>query len=360
MNAEFWNSRTYHSSDDQEIITLFNKLSNSHRSLEFWRWRFKENPYSEQAILSLGCSNKTGKIVGQYAVMPLRLNFLGKPILACQSVDTLVSPEFQGQKMFTKTANHCYSQCVQKQVRAVYGFPNRNSYPGFMRNLGWRKISYLKKYYIRLNIKKKLKSFMKVEFFATLFNEIYTLILKLRFSFLRLILKKKIATAKVLKFTASSSIPDGYESLWNVIKNYQVLSIWKDAAYLRWRYEQNPRHIFDYFYLKRNNEILAFAVAHSKKDTVSICEFMVLNNNVLKGKLLLNEMQSYYVNKGKKCLIFVGLDLGYFQTIFRKFEDDPAFGFNFCGRVFEVKDELNDFFPFPFNWTVTYGDVDAL
>jgi hypothetical protein len=78
-----------------------------------------------------------GRIVGQYVVMPTRLRVGGERVEGAQSLDTMVHPDYRGQGMFVKLANACYELAASRGVEVLYGFPNVNSYPGFVRQLNW-------------------------------------------------------------------------------------------------------------------------------------------------------------------------------------------------------------------------------
>lgn len=79
-----------------------------------------------------------GAIVASYTVFPSIVYIRGAPTLIAQSGDTMTAPEFSGRGLFTKLALLTYELCRQKGVCYVFGFPNRNSAPGFFRKLRWR------------------------------------------------------------------------------------------------------------------------------------------------------------------------------------------------------------------------------
>jgi len=360
MDVKLWHVRNYQEGDEQEIVELFRYVF--HRpalgkgTLRHWEWKFKINPYAKQVLATLACINSSEKIIGQFTVMPLKLNFMGEAIPACLAVDAMVHPSFQRQGIFGETARRCYNRCVENELRGVYGFPNKLAYPGHIK-LQWKKIGYLNCYIMRLNIRHILQRLLKFWLPVAILSTIYKGILKIRIALSRIILR--LRTEEPARIIVSNSCPKGYESLWNAIRSYEVLSVWKDSDYISWRYEQNPDNKFDFIYLSKNEEIKAFSVVLAEKEEAVIYEFLVRDKDVLIGRLLLLEMLSYYLKQGKNILIFSGMDSGYFRQVFRGFEDVSSFKDVFCGKVFEKEDPLNEFFSLPFNWTVTYGDLDA-
>jgi GNAT superfamily N-acetyltransferase len=79
----------------------------------------------------------SGNMVGQYALMPTQLSLGGEIVLGAQSVDTMTHPEYRNQGMFAELAGSCMELAASRGIRVLYGFPNQNSYPGFVQKLNW-------------------------------------------------------------------------------------------------------------------------------------------------------------------------------------------------------------------------------
>lgn len=90
-----------------------------------------------------GCSShaalaESGETVAAlYATVPCRFQLNGQTVLAAQSLDTMVDSRFRGAGLFTKLANIVNKNMEDSGVCFVYGFPNGNSYSGFVRKLQW-------------------------------------------------------------------------------------------------------------------------------------------------------------------------------------------------------------------------------
>ena len=65
------------------------------------------------------------------------LNFYSKKELICLSLNTLTAPKFQGRGLFIKMAIETYNDCFKENIKYIIGFPNPNSYPGFVRKLNF-------------------------------------------------------------------------------------------------------------------------------------------------------------------------------------------------------------------------------
>lgn len=69
-------------------------------------------------------------------------------IRACQSADTMTDPDYRGEGLFTKLARMTYLEAQKQGIQLIFGFPNENSYPGFIK-LGWQFNGYLNQYHKR-------------------------------------------------------------------------------------------------------------------------------------------------------------------------------------------------------------------
>jgi GNAT superfamily N-acetyltransferase len=52
-------------------------------------------------------------------------------------MDTMTHPDFRGRGVFVALARACIEIAAARGIRVLYGFPNDQSYPGFVRRLEW-------------------------------------------------------------------------------------------------------------------------------------------------------------------------------------------------------------------------------
>jgi hypothetical protein len=79
----------------------------------------------------------TNEIAAYYGVFPTLLSYNGNTYLVAQSGDTMTHPKHQKKGLFVKLANLTFQFCNENGIELIFGFPNENSYPGFVRNLGF-------------------------------------------------------------------------------------------------------------------------------------------------------------------------------------------------------------------------------
>lgn len=78
------------------------------------------------------------KAAAFYGVFPVRLILNNAEVLAAQSGDTMTHPNHRGKGLFVALAQKTYAVAAEEGIQLVFGFPNRNSYPGFVKKLDWQ------------------------------------------------------------------------------------------------------------------------------------------------------------------------------------------------------------------------------
>jgi len=140
-----WCNRPYHEGDEHGILALrraaFGNLDPVRLLMSTWRWQFRDNPAGAPFIRLAECR---GRVVAQYAVIPMRVSVDGTERTLAFSCDTMTHPAFQRRGLFSLLAGAVYRDMEEQAgIRGVFGFPNRASMPGFVKNLGWRPIASL-------------------------------------------------------------------------------------------------------------------------------------------------------------------------------------------------------------------------
>jgi hypothetical protein len=84
--------RRYQPGDEDQIIQLFHRVFGKERSLDHWRWKFQENPEGTHICLAV---TDAGRIVGQYAGMPVRVVVEGRRHIFSQVIDSMVDRDYR-------------------------------------------------------------------------------------------------------------------------------------------------------------------------------------------------------------------------------------------------------------------------
>lgn len=100
-----------------------------------WEWAYLQNPFGTPLVSIALCD---GKVVGHYAVIPMNLENNSSCISGFLSMTTMVAVDFRRHRLFQRLAEMVYERINKTGLPSiVFGFPNDNSAPGFIKRLGW-------------------------------------------------------------------------------------------------------------------------------------------------------------------------------------------------------------------------------
>jgi GNAT superfamily N-acetyltransferase len=353
-DAGDWRLVRYREGDEKDILALFTNVFHRPRSREHWQWQFRDNPYGGP-FATTARRTSDDAVIGIYSVTPMRLNYVGRPVPACQSVDTAVHPDHRGQRIFERTASDCYAWAASTGIEAIIGFPNSISYPGLVRTLGWKRVLFPTQYKMRLRIGDELGRRTGVSFMPAIVDAARGHWIR-RWLALRHSAFARLAGPGI-RYSESASVPPGYEALWNVWRAQEVISVWKDTEYLTWRYDGNPDHRFTYHSLERAGELVAMAITVEIGLASSVCEFFVRGRDVALGRLLASELCRHAIAHDRTAVSFLAHDAGFFEDAFEGFARRRSYANVLCALAFR-EGPLAEDLPHANQWTITFGDGD--
>ncbi|MDP4602270.1 MAG: GNAT family N-acetyltransferase [Schleiferiaceae bacterium] len=105
----------------------------------FTEINFQEKYFQDGALNAVGmlALDPNGQPAAYYGVFKCTLVFDGTTYLAAQSGDTMTHPNHQKRGLFTLLARAVFEECKKQSIALVFGFPNAQSYPGFVHKLNW-------------------------------------------------------------------------------------------------------------------------------------------------------------------------------------------------------------------------------
>ncbi|PBQ31148.1 hypothetical protein CNR22_05005 [Sphingobacteriaceae bacterium] len=155
-----------------QLVSLYRESFNSKVSVDFLKKKFDTAAFGSAYIGFLALDNKTDEPAGYYGVFPLLAQIEGKEILVAQSGDTMTHPKHQGKGLFTELAKKTYILAQEQGIKFVFGFPNKNSFPGFKKKLNWQFYSDINNYTIKTGVLPFDKLAKKISFLKPL-HEIF-------------------------------------------------------------------------------------------------------------------------------------------------------------------------------------------
>jgi hypothetical protein len=126
-------------SDDNiiNLICLYKKCFNVKVTLKELNRKYATE-YTGIKHVGYLCFAENNSIAGYYGVFPCIIKTKDARLVGAQSGDTMTHPDHQGKGLFTGLAKKTYELSKELQIKFVFGFPNQNSYPGFIKKLNWK------------------------------------------------------------------------------------------------------------------------------------------------------------------------------------------------------------------------------
>ncbi len=111
-------------------------------SPDYYDWQYRKNPNGEPVYkMAMGLD---GRLAGQYVLIPIQLAIEGNIQNGTLSVLTLTKEEYRGQGIFIDLARDAYEESAKRGFKFVLGFPNQNSYRGFVGKLEFADLGELR------------------------------------------------------------------------------------------------------------------------------------------------------------------------------------------------------------------------
>ncbi len=138
-----WTPRSYRPGDEAKILPLYAlAFQGLHRSTDYWRWKFQENPAGARVIVA---EDAGGQILGLVAGLHARAHAEGRPVTVSQAVDVMVAPgERRGLRkagMFVLLLARLIEEATGADGAALmFGLPNQDSDRVTQEVFGWQNL----------------------------------------------------------------------------------------------------------------------------------------------------------------------------------------------------------------------------
>lgn len=125
--------RRYRDEDFEEYAQVFEAVYGKAPDRDFFMWKNLKNPASGEGALIYLALNGEGRIVGANSFFPGVLEYEGTSYRAVQSGDTMVLKEYRGRGIFGRILAFALADLRAQGYALIYGYANGNSYPGFLK-----------------------------------------------------------------------------------------------------------------------------------------------------------------------------------------------------------------------------------
>ena len=268
MRDKTWITKTFHpvSLETSNLIARFiqkEKSDSDQYRQAFFIWKLSSNNFGF-SIASIATPLSSSEIVSTCSVTPKIFWLNGKPVLSAQIGDTYTANEFQRRGIFGDLVNSARSSAYHNGIELIYGLPNEQSFPGYIKKLGFREIDSisLSKY---ISVLPSNKKFMNIVFSRrkTVFsNKIVRIINGLIHCLIRCLAHfQKFIVRQSIQFvvTEVSTVTPEFDILWRNTRDKMSFAQVRDANYIRLRFIESP-YSFKIFTVSKDQEMVAYFV----------------------------------------------------------------------------------------------------
>lgn len=352
-----WHIRNYREGDETGINDLFRKVFGVDRSLEEWRWKFRDEGREHLSLIHLACDGE--RIVGQYAAVGARFRCGPGEVVATQPVDNMIDPDSRQGLGRARMQRAMFQDGLAAGraagVAMAYGFPNREAYRVGKKVLGYRDLGAMEVRLRSLTWARHVRRFLGDGRLARIVGRVHA---RIHRAWLRL---RRRGPAGVAARSASD-FDARLDRLWTeASRSFGVLAV-RDREYLRWRYGKRPGAPYTVLLLERGGDLLGYTVLTVREGHVRIgcvADIFSLPGEEIAEKLVVASLE-HFLDEGAD-LAEVWLQPGgryekVLRAYFPRTSPDPVH------VVYQVLDEaLDERFVSDFsNWHLTMGDADGV
>lgn len=133
----------------QDLVILYKNVFNLRVTENYLKKKY-DTSFTGHSYIGYIAYDSESVPAAYYGVFPCLLTFKGEKILAAQSADTMTHTNHRGKGLFIKLAQETFCLAKEEGIELIFGFPNKNSYPGFVNKLAWKHIENIQLYKIKV------------------------------------------------------------------------------------------------------------------------------------------------------------------------------------------------------------------
>ncbi|WP_027394456.1 GNAT family N-acetyltransferase [Aquimarina latercula] len=232
---------------------------------KYLNWQYNTNPFGKP-YMTIAREDDKNEMVGQYLVIPLEYSINGKIEKGTLSLNTLTRGDYRGKGLFTKTALKTYEECANDNAKLTVGFPNQQSYPGFVKKLGFKYMG---------DIPLLIKPLKPINLFL---NKLFKKKEKHGGEILL-----KIEESSFVKELSFENDKEKYTEFWESYKKDKKVILNKSIEFLKWRYVNIPTRNYKIFKIENEDKIDAIIIFRGENTlgsrTAIIMDYMALDND---------------------------------------------------------------------------------
>lgn len=239
-------------------------------------WKIFTNPV-KQGFINVINHNK--QMVATTTITPKKLFLNNTEILVGEIGDTYTDKKFQGRGFFSMLVNESREKANNLGIKLIYGTPNNQSLPGYVKNNGFKIVNEIEIKSYRFELKVYNILYKKIgKYLATILNSIFYLFIAILNVFINILLPIN----NNYKLETTDYLDQNWNVFWNEVSKEWDMIFSRDYVDLNWRYFLNPE-IYSFIIVKEGEKIVGYTVYRILPDKIGnravIADFLFLKNH---------------------------------------------------------------------------------
>jgi hypothetical protein len=256
-------------------------------------WKIFINPFGKGFVNAI---HHDAKIVATTSITPKKLLINQMEISAGEIGDTYTDRKFQGRGFFSLLVNESRQMAKNSGIKLIYGTPNNQSLPGYIKNNGFKIVNEIQIKSYRFELKVYNILYKKVgKFFASILNSIFYLFILLLNSFLYILQPIN----KNYKLESTNYLDKNWNVFWNEVSEEWDFIFSRNYVDLNWRYFLNPE-IYSFIIVKEEEKIVGYTVYRILPDKIGnravIADFLFLKNHNKAFNTCIKEIKKHCID----------------------------------------------------------------
>jgi GNAT superfamily N-acetyltransferase len=249
-------------------------------------WKIFINPFGRGFVNAI---HHDDKIVATTSITPKSLLINQVEYAVAEIGDTYTDRKYQGRGFFSMLVNESRKVANDSGIKLIYGTPNNQSLPGYIKNMGFNLVDKLRITSYRFELKIYNILYPKIgTFFASIINVFYCIIIRI-FNFS---IDLFYPLSGKYKLEIIYSLDESWDVFWKEASKEWDVIFSRDFKTLSWRFFLNPE-MYSFIVVKENDKVVGYTVYKVLPDVIGnravIADFLFLKghtkafNNCLKN-----------------------------------------------------------------------------
>ncbi len=296
-------------SENLYILDRFFKqqFKNDYRygTMGFFYWKLVLNKTMKGFLNTISINSE---LVATTSITPKTLLINSETINIAEIGDTYTRSKYRGRGFFYRLVNESRVQAQNHDLKLIYGTPNSQSLPVYLKTCNFGISSQIKPYSFRYQL--DVNNYLRPKtgsLISNIINIVYKFLIKLH----HISLNTYNYFLKDYSIESSCNFPIEFDNFWSKASKEWDFVISRNLKNLEYRFSLNPNKYY-FLIVKHKNEIVGYMVYKIIYDSLDsrivIADFLFLNEHKEALSKCLNEIRKI-ANSNKISFVALWLDL---------------------------------------------------